>query len=58
MKEGNGLTLITRRSRRVLGFTLTDLDYADDVALLSDTIAKAQALLHDLEAMLTSPIQS
>jgi exonuclease III len=49
MKEDNGLTLIPRRSRRVPGLTLTDLDYADDLALLSDTIAKAQALLHDLE---------
>ncbi len=28
---------------------MTDLDYADDLALLSDTIDKAQSLLCDLE---------
>ena len=49
MKDENGLTLIPRRSRRVPGLTVTDLDYADDIALLSDTIEKAQNLLHDLE---------
>ena len=49
MKDDHGLTLIPRRSRRVPGLTVTDLDYADDLALLSDTIQKAQSLLHDLE---------
>ena len=30
--------------------TVTDLNFADDLALISDSIEKAQALLHDLEA--------
>ena len=50
MKDENGLTLAPRRSRRIPGVTITDLDFADDLALLSDSIEKAQALLHDLEA--------
>ena len=54
MKDDNGLTLIPRRSRRVPGLTVTDLDYADDLALLSDTIQKAQSLLHDLETAASS----
>ena len=29
--------------------TVTDLDFADDLALLSNTIQDAQSLLHDLE---------
>ena len=49
MKDENGLTLIPRKSRRVPGLTVTDLDYADYLALLSDSIEKAQALLRDLE---------
>ena len=28
---------------------MTDLDFADDLALLSNTIQDAQSLLHDLE---------
>ncbi len=50
MKPMNGLTVRAPRSRRDTGFTLTDLDFADDLALLSDTIEKAQNLLSDLES--------
>ena len=45
----NGLTIIPRQSRRVPGVKVTDLDFADDLALLSDTIQQAEKLLHDLE---------
>ena len=44
-----GLTIVSRKSRRVPAVTVTDLDFADDLALLSDTIQNAESLLHDLE---------
>ena len=44
-----GLTIVPRKSRRVPAVTVTDLDFADDLALLSDTIQNAESLLHDLE---------
>ena len=49
MKEDNGLTLAPRRSSRFPAVKVTDLDFADDLALISDAIEKAQRLLHDLE---------
>ncbi|MCP4491873.1 MAG: reverse transcriptase family protein [Gammaproteobacteria bacterium] len=49
MKEDYGLTLIQRRTARVPGLTVTDLDYADDLSLLSDSLEKAQSLLNELE---------
>jgi exonuclease III len=49
MKEDNGLTVAPRRSSRFPAVKVTDLDFADDLALISDTIEKAQRLLHDLE---------
>ena len=49
MSLDQGLTIIPRKSRRVSGLRVTDLDFADDLALLSDTIQQAQKLLHDLE---------
>ena len=48
MKEDYGLTLIPRRTARVPGLTVTDLDFADDLSLLSDSIEKAQSLLNEL----------
>ena len=45
----NGLTITPRQSRRLPGVKVTDLDFADDLALLSDTIQQAEKLLHDLE---------
>ena len=49
MKEDYGLTLIPRRTARVPGLVVTDLDFADDLSLLSDSLEKAQSLLRDLE---------
>ena len=48
MKE-NGFTLKQTRSRRYPAVTITDVDYADDLALLADTIKQAESLLHSLE---------
>ena len=44
-----GLTLTKARSRRHPAVTITDADYADDLALMADAIADAQTLLHSLE---------
>ena len=44
-----GLTLTKARSRRHPAVTITDADYADYLALMADTIADAQTLLHSLE---------
>ena len=43
------MTLTKARSRRYPAITITDADYADDLALMADTIADAQSLLHSLE---------
>ena len=48
MKE-LGLTLKHARSRRHPVETITDADYADDLALFADTIDEATKLLHSLE---------
>ena len=44
-----GLTLKRRRSRRHPTESLSDLDYADDIALLEDHISAAQDLLTAVE---------
>ena len=44
-----GLTLRQTRSRRYPTETITDADYADDLALFADTIEEATKLLHSLE---------
>ena len=44
-----GLTLTKSRSRRYPAITITDADYADDLALMANTISDAQSLLHSLE---------
>ena len=38
-----------KRSRRYLPRTITDANYADDIALLANTPAQAETLLHSLE---------
>ena len=43
----NGFKQIKERSRRYLAKTITDADYADDIALLANTTAQTQ--LHSLE---------
>ena len=45
-----GLTIKPQQSRRIKAIVMTDLDFADDLALLSDSLEKAQKLLHDVEA--------
>ena len=47
--KGNGFKLTKERSRRYPAQTITDADYADDVALLANTPAQAETLLHSLE---------
>ena len=48
MKE-NGFKLTKERSRRYLTQTITDTDYANDIALLANVTAQAKTLLHSLE---------
>ena len=44
----NGFKL-TKRSRRYPAKTITDADYADDIALLANAPTQAETLLHSLE---------
>ena len=44
-----GFTLTKSRSYRYPAEFITDVDYADDLALLSDTIGEATAILHLVE---------
>ena len=48
MKE-NGFKLTKERSKRYHAKLITDADYADDIALLANTPAQAETLLHSLE---------
>ena len=48
MKE-NGFKLTKERSRRYPAETITDPDYADDIALLANAPDQAQTLLHSVE---------
>ena len=48
MKD-NGFKLAKERSRRYPTQTITDADCADDIALLANTPAQAESLLHSLE---------
>ena len=45
-----GFTLCKSRSRRHPAVVITDTDYADDIALLSDSIEQAESLLHQVES--------
>ena len=45
----HGFELIKKRSRRYPAKTITDADYADDIALLANTPNQAETLLHSLE---------
>ena len=45
----NGFELTKKRSRRYPARTITDADYADDIALLANTPNQAETLLHSLE---------
>ena len=48
MKD-KGFKLTKERSRRYPAQTITDADYADDIALMANTPAQAETLLHSLE---------
>ena len=48
MKE-NGFQLTKERSRRYSAKTITDADYADDIALLANAPTLAEILLRSLE---------
>ena len=45
----NSFALTKKRSRRYLAKTITDADYADDIAILANTPNQAETLLHSLE---------
>ena len=45
----NGFELTKKRSKRYPAKTITDTDYADDLALLANTPNQAETLLHSLE---------
>ena len=45
----NGFELTKKRSRRYPAKTITDADYADDIAILTNTPNQAETLLHRLE---------
>ena len=45
----NGFKLTKERSRSYPAKTITDADHADDIALLANTPAQAETLLHSLE---------
>ena len=49
----NGFKLTKERSRRYPAKTITDADYADDIALLANAPAQAETLLHNLERAAT-----
>ena len=49
MKD-NGFKLAQEISRRYPAQTIADADDADDIALLANTPAKAETLLHDLNS--------
>ena len=48
-EEELGFTIKRRQSHRVPAIKITDLDFADDIALLSDEIQQAQQLLQQIE---------
>ena len=45
----NGFKLTKERSRRYPAHTITDADYADDIAVLANTPAQAETQLHSQE---------
>ena len=50
----NGFELTKKISRRHPAKTITDADYADDIAILANTPNQAETLLHSLERAATS----
>ena len=52
MKD-NGFKLAKERSRRYPAQTIMDADYANNIALLANTPAQSETLLHSLEQAAT-----
>ena len=53
-----GLQIHPRRSRRQPATHITDLDFADEIALVSDLVTNAEAFLHSVEdAPSRTPLQ-
>ena len=48
MKE-NGFTLVKARSRKYPAWTITDMDYTDDIVFLANTRTQVESLLHTLK---------
>ena len=51
--EDLGFTLTERRSHRFPAVMITDTDFADDIAFISDNLDKAQSLLEGVETAAT-----
>ena len=49
----NGFELTKKRSRKYPAKTITDADYADDIAILANTPNQAETLLHSMERAAT-----
>ena len=49
LMKDNGFKLAKERSRRYSAKIITDADYAADMALLANSAAQAESLLHDLD---------
>ena len=49
----NSFELTKKKSRRYPAKTITDADYADDIAILANTPYQAETLLHSLERATT-----
>ena len=47
--KDKGFELTKKRSRRYPSKTITDTDYADDIAIMANTPMQAETLLHSLE---------
>ena len=45
----NGFELTKKRNRRYPAKTITDADYADNIAILANTLDQAETLLHSLQ---------
>ena len=49
----NSFELTKKRSRKYPAKTITDADYADDIAILANTLNQSKTLLHSLERSAT-----
>jgi len=46
IRSSDGLTLQKRRSRRLPSIHIADLDFADDIALIDESLVAAERVLH------------